>query len=106
MTDVDESLFWDVAEPFYGAGAERSTMMGFPCLRIAGKFFASMDHRTGDLIVKLPASRVDELIESGVGDPFVPNGRRFKEWTVVRSRDEKLWTELTQEALDFATASS
>lgn len=102
MADVDDALFWDVAEPFYGLGAERSTMMGFPCLRIDGTFFASMDHRTGDLVIKLPAARVDELIESGVGEPFAPNGRRFKEWTVVTNRDEALWEELTHEALEFA----
>lgn len=102
MADVDDSLFWDVAEPFFGSGAERSTMMGFPCLRVGGKFFASLEHRTGDLIVKLPAERVDELIETGTGGPFAPNGRRFKEWTVIAARDEELWTQLTQEAFNFA----
>lgn len=105
MTNVDDALFWDIAEPFFGAGAERSTMMGFPCLRIGGKFFASLEHRTGDLIVKLPADRVDDLINSGVGNAFAPNGRRFKEWTVVKDREEALWAELVQEACDFATAS-
>lgn len=102
MADIDDALFWDIAEPFYGIGAERSTMMGFPCLRIGGKFFASLEHRTGDLIVKLPASRVDELIEAGVGGSFAPNGRRFKEWTVIAERDEDLWAGLAQEACDFA----
>lgn len=101
MTNVDDALFWDVAEPFLAGGAERSTMMGFPCLRIDGAFFASLDHRTGDLIVKLPADRVDELIESGVGSAFAPNGRRFKEWTVIGGREEALWSSLTEEALTF-----
>lgn len=104
MPDADDALFWDIAEPFFGAGAERSTMMGFPCLRIGGKFFASLEHRTGDLIVKLPATRVDELIEAGIGNSFAPNGRRFKEWTVIENRDEETWAGLMQEACDFATS--
>lgn len=99
---VDDALFWDIAEPLLGAGATRSTMMGFPCLRIDGAFFASVDHRSGDLIVKLPASRVEELIESGDGAAFAPNGRRFKEWTVIAERDEVLWTNLAAEALRYA----
>jgi hypothetical protein len=100
--DADDGLFWDVAEAFLAAGAERSTMMGFPCLRNEGRFFASLDHRTGDLIVKLPASRVDELIEAEVGLDFAPNGRRFKEWVTIPERDEKLWTQLMEEAQAFA----
>lgn len=102
MADVDDALFWEVAQPFLDRGAERSTMMGFPCLRVDGTFFASLDHRSGDLVVKLPAARVDELIDEGVGLPFAPNGRRFKEWTVVPHRDHALWTDLADEARDFA----
>jgi hypothetical protein len=36
--------------------------MVFPCLGVAGAFFASCDHRTGDLIVKLSRDRVQELV--------------------------------------------
>ncbi|MEZ5380332.1 MAG: hypothetical protein R2754_00905 [Microthrixaceae bacterium] len=104
MTTVDDALFWDVAEQFLAAGADRSTMMGFPCLRINGSFFASLDHRTGDLIVKLPKERVDQLIGDGIGQPFAPAGRRFKEWVTIPDRDEDLWQHLAGEALDFATA--
>lgn len=103
--DVDDALFWDLAEPLLGAGAERSTMMGFPCLRMAGAFFASVDHRSGDLIVKLAKSRVDELIDDGSAEPFAPNGRRFKEWALVPGRDEDQWEGLMNEALAFATDS-
>lgn len=100
--EIDDALFWDVAEPFLADGAERSTMMGFPCLRLDGAFFASVDRHTGDLIVKLPAARVDELIEAGTAGPFAPNGRRFKEWASVSTRDEKLWNELMEDARAFA----
>ena len=58
-----EARFWDLAEPLLGQpGVTRSTMMGLPCLRWNGAFFASCDRRTGDLLVKLAETRVDELV--------------------------------------------
>ncbi|WP_194905915.1 hypothetical protein [Catenulispora rubra] len=78
------------------------TMMGFPCLRRAGAFFASCDHRTGDLIVRLPRDRVEELITAGVGKPFAPAGRTFREWVLIDDRDEIHWAELIDEARVFA----
>jgi hypothetical protein len=77
------------------------TMMGFPCLRVSGAFFASCDHRTGDLIVKLPRDRVAQLIEDGVGRPFAPAGRTFREWVLIEDRDETRWAELIDEAHAF-----
>lgn len=77
------------------------TMMGFPCLRVGGAFFASCDHRTGDLIVKLPRDRVEQLIADGVGKPFTPAGRTFREWVLIDDRDETRWAELIEEARTF-----
>ncbi|MBE8519258.1 hypothetical protein ILP97_17355 [Amycolatopsis sp. H6(2020)] len=77
------------------------TMMGFPCLRVSGAFFASCDHRTGDLIVKLSRDRVQQLIADGVGKPFAPAGRVFREWVLIAGRDEHLWTTLIAEAHEF-----
>ena len=42
-----------------------STMMGFPCLRYEGAFFASLDHRNGDLLVKLAADDVGSTVQRG-----------------------------------------
>lgn len=78
-------------------------MMGFPCLRVAGAFFASCDPRTGDLIVKLPRDRVQQLLEDGVGHPFAPAGRTFREWVLIDDRDETRWAELIDEARTFVT---
>lgn len=105
MTEVDDSLFWAMAAPHLEDGAERSTMMGFPCLRIGGKFFATLDHKTGDLIVKLEAERVDVLIESGTGAAFAPAGRRFKEWVTISNRDPDMWLELLDDARAFVSNS-
>jgi hypothetical protein len=82
------------------------TMMGFPCLRVAGAFFASCDHRTGDLIVKLPRDRVTQLVDSGAGKPFAPAGRTFREWVLVDDRDEARWAELIDEARIFVSGAT
>ncbi|MEY9932506.1 hypothetical protein ABH926_007157 [Catenulispora sp. GP43] len=37
------------------------TMMGFPCLRVAGAFFASCDHRTRDYESLVYAGRMPPL---------------------------------------------
>jgi hypothetical protein len=77
------------------------TMMGFPCRRVAGAFFASCDHRTGDLIVKLSRQRVQELITAGTGKPFAPAGRTFREWVLIDDRDPARWAALIDEARTF-----
>ena len=50
-------------------------MMGYPCVRLAGKFLASYDDKAGCRVVKLPRERVTELVENGDGDPFAPARR-------------------------------
>jgi hypothetical protein len=70
--------------------------------RVAGAFFASCHHRTGDLIVKLSRERVAQLIAEGVGKPFALAGRTFREWVLVDDRDETRWTALIDEARRFA----
>jgi hypothetical protein len=79
-----------------------STRMGFPCVRRAGRFFASFDERNGALVIKLPRERVAELVDEGSGDPFAPNGRVFKEWVSIPRPDRATWEALLAEALDFA----
>ena len=103
MTDKKQTeFFWDVAMPFLASGeAEKGTMMGFPCLRVKGEFFASAHRQTGDLIVKLPVTRVDQMIKEGTGMAFAPNGRRFKEWVAITNRDADQWLSLMREAKSF-----
>jgi hypothetical protein len=97
-----EARFWSFAEPLLAAPlVTRSTMMGFPCLRVSGRFFASFDRRTGALVVKLPVSRVDDLISSGQAEPFAPAGRRFKEWAAVGAARRRQWPSLLTEAHAF-----
>ena len=106
-THIPTKFFWDLAEPLLARqGITKSTMMGFPCLRVNGEFFASADHKTGNLIVKLPTEKVDEMIDIGLGDPFAPAGRRFKEWVMISDRDPERWQQLISEAQDFVEGKS
>jgi hypothetical protein len=97
-----EEKFWDLAEPFLGQPeVNRSTMMGFPCLRIRGQFFASTDRANGNLLVKLPEARVDALVAAGRAEPFAPAGRRFREWAAIPYNRSRSWRKLLDEAHDF-----
>jgi len=75
-------------------------MMGLPCLRVDGAFFASFDRRTGALLVKLPEVRVDALVAARAAHSFAPAGRRFREWAAIAPADEQAWPGLIDEAFD------
>jgi hypothetical protein len=63
--------FAELAEPLLATtGVTRSTMMGLPCLRRDGVFFAAWDRGTEALLIKLSRTRVDELLGSGAAQPF------------------------------------
>jgi hypothetical protein len=79
-----------------------ATMMGFPCVRMAGRFLASYDDKARCLVVKLPRERVTELVDAGVGDPFAPAGKVFREWVAISTVDRELWQRVLAEAVDFA----
>lgn len=81
---------------------EKGTMMGFPCMRRKGNFFASLEKDTGDLILKLPKERVDEMVASGEGRAFAPAGRTFKEWVAIPAQDFERWEPLLEQAWVFA----
>lgn len=100
-----EARFWDLATPMLQqAGVTRSTMMGLPCLRVGGQFFASFDRRTGDLLVKLPEERVDQLVDAGRAHPFAPAGRRFRQWAAVSPTRRRSWPGLLEQALAFVAS--
>jgi hypothetical protein len=100
-----EERFWNLAAPLLNQPAvTRSTMMGFACLRLDGDFFATCDHRTGDLVVKLNEQRVSALLDSGLAEPFAPNGRRFREWASIPLERRDQWGRLLDEALELAAA--
>ena len=101
----ETAFFWDLAEHLLiDPTTSIGTLMKFPCLRANGSFFATCDHRSGDLIVKLPRQRVAQLVDDGVAQPFAPAGRTFKEWVSIPERDEDTWHSLLTEARTYATS--
>lgn len=100
-----EELFWELTEPMLADPAiTRSTMMGLPCVRHDGRFFASWDRRDRTLLVKLPRERVAQLIAEGTGQAFAPAGRTFREWVALPAPDRRRWQALLEEARTFVTA--
>ena len=97
-------VFWDLATDVIGRnGVEEGTMMSSRCLRANGEFFAMPDRHSGGLIVKLPAERVSELIEKGLGSSFAPAGKVFKEWVLIPPSHTDVWLDLMADARDFVS---
>lgn len=100
-----EALFRELAQQLLAEPAvTQGTMMGYPCLRVNGAFFACVERATGHLIVKLPADRVSELVAAGEALPFAPNGRTFREWAAFPHPDPGEWRALLAEAREFTGA--
>ena len=102
MTPAEEEFSQLAAHLSTDAHVTRSTMMGLPCLRWDGAFFACLDRRSGALVVMLAEARVNELIASGHADPFAPAGRRFKQWAAITAVRQYLWPDYLAEARAFA----
>jgi hypothetical protein len=75
-------------------------MMASVGLRVNGKIFAMMVR--GHFVAKLPKDRVDELVQSGLGDYFDPrrDGRLMKEWVVLRGTRPP-WLDTAKDAYRF-----
>ena len=80
-------------------------MLQSPGLRTSGKFygFAPGD----DLVVKLPADRVAELVDAGDGLPCSPRpGAPMREWVRIPAPDESTAVSFLLEARSFVTAAT
>jgi len=100
---VTEALFERAAERF--DGVEQGRMLASTGLKDAatGKFFAFVAR--GELVVKLPADRVADLIASGAGGVFdAGKGRPMKEWVRLSPADEAACAGYMAEARAFVAA--
>lgn len=105
--DQGSQLYWRLTERLLAdPSVSRGTMMGLPCMRMDGAFFASLDRGSRHLIVKLPVARVAELIRSGTALVFAPSNRPFREWVAIPRPDEAIWAELLDEARAFVDSGS
>src|SRR5215470_14476896 len=80
----------------------RESRQGFGsgALKVNGKIFAMMTPRA-EFVVKIPKSRVDELVNEGIGVRFEPGpGRIMKEWLALDGHPER-WIDLAKEAYQF-----
>ncbi len=72
---------------------------GAEALKVNGSIFAMLV--TGALVLKLPASRVAELVASGAGSPFSNgSGRPMREWAALTGPDPGVDLELAHESLE------
>jgi hypothetical protein len=83
------------------AGSGRSSGFGSHALRFDRKIFAMFVR--GQLVVKLPKSRVDALVGAGEGTRFDANkSTPMKEWFALDPGSVLDWRPLAVEALEFA----
>lgn len=83
-------------------GVQPGTGFGaIPGLRAGNKIFAMLCR--GELVVKLPRHRVDQLVADGAATRFDArgNGRLAKEWATVPLAPGDAWEALAVEALRF-----
>jgi hypothetical protein len=102
-----EQLFEQLARRFLSdpAVGEGTGFGSNPGLRTGGKIFAMLVK--GELVVKLPRDRVDEVVASGAGSRFDPgHGRVMKEWVSVPTQHGRRWGPLANEALEFVGSSA
>lgn len=103
MPKGDQNLFWDLIDELrvIDPRVEEGTIMGGRCARVSGEFLALVDYKDSGLVVKLSRSRVDALIAEGVGQPFAPAGRVFREWVAIPYHHRRRWRKLLAEAVKF-----
>jgi hypothetical protein len=101
MADGDDA-FRAISERLLAADREIELKRAFssPGLRFKDKIFAM--HVRGDLVVKLPPGRCEELNADGRAAPFRIGARTMREWVVIGPEREFEWDALADEALAFA----
>ena len=109
MTMTPEERYEDLVDEFAGVDGVTpptgGSGFGRGALRYRRKIFAMFVR--GQLVVKLPAPRVDELIADGHGERFDANkGTPMKEWFSLGPDSALAWLPLAREALDFARGQS
>ena len=100
----EQQRFWALAESLVGSeGVAEGTLMGSRCLRVQGEFLATYFPRDTAAIIKLNEARVTELIAEGIGAPFAPAKKVFREWVAVGPEHADQWEALIREGISLAT---
>jgi hypothetical protein len=108
MTADAERIFSTISRSQQGKpGVSAGTGFGKnPGLRIQGKIYAMVVR--GELVVKLPRERVEQLLASGTAKPFGAGktDRVMKEWASVPASGSRRWEGLVNEARQFVGGES
>jgi hypothetical protein len=82
----------------------RGRTFGSSALKVRQKIFAMLVR--GKLVVKLPKTRVDALVESRDGERYDPrhDGRLMSEWVTIEPTSKTEWIALAREALEFVSS--
>ena len=75
--------------------AKGGKRFGKHALKVHGRIFAMEVQE--NLVVKLPAARVEALLKGDSGKPFERGGRKMKEW-IVLTLPESSWGPVVREA--------
>jgi len=79
---VTEQSWAELVDRFVDGDVTPGHMFGCAGLRTGRRFFAIRWHE--QLVVKLPPTRLAQLVEAGDGRPFEPmEGRRMNGWIVL-----------------------
>jgi hypothetical protein len=80
-------------------------MYGHPAYYVGGKLFASL-YMDG-VCVKIPETRVKELLKKDGIEPFTPMGRRMREWIyIIRNKSEDYLKDryIFEESIEFVAS--
>ncbi|HWH92755.1 MAG TPA: hypothetical protein VNT03_02740 [Baekduia sp.] len=97
-----DDIFREICERLLASDPDVELKRAFssPGLRFRDRIFAM--HVRGELVVKLPPSRCEELGSDGAARPFRIGQRVMREWVVIGAEREFEWDALADEALAFA----
>jgi len=82
-------------------------MYGYPAYYVGGKLFASLFN--DGVCVKIPETRVKELLKKDYFFPFEPMGRKMREWIFIireNSKDYLYYKDIFNESIEFVSSIS
>jgi TfoX/Sxy family transcriptional regulator of competence genes len=94
-----ETRLATLAEPYLAMDdVDWGRMFSTTGLRVRGKIFGLVNH-VGQLMVKIPESRADELVANGTVQRIVMRGREMREWVELDyDAGDAAWADLLAEA--------
>ena len=95
------AVFDPIAQEFLSRDdVDIGPMFGSEGLRIRGKVFAFVASG-GELLIKVPESRADELVAAGAAERMVMRERTMREWVVLGPGAPEQWASLIGEAFAY-----